>query len=180
MTGENTGKPDPSTPMEIRTSIEYQLVPELHAMDASDEFEVSLIVPFIGAKSEDAVIYIVEIDDSIHVEISVQNRDLSSLQRDWDGVTYSKPAKSPRPYETEFHEHGEPYEAYRDLVVNAITTKLGLKSEQSLSDAVSEGSDPTFTCLEYEGAHANFGPDQETYVPYLCAFRKTAFTYFEK
>jgi len=64
-------------------------------------------------------------------------------------------------------------------VVNAVATDLGLKSDWSLSDAVSEGSEPIFTCLEYEGAHANFGPDQETYVPYLCAFQKEAFFKFD-
>lgn len=159
----------------IRTSIEDQLIPELHSMDAYDQLEVSLVVPFINVKHDDAVIHLTEIEDSIHVEIFVQNRDLSSIQRDRNEVTHPKSPKSPRPHETEFHEHGEPYEAYRDLVVNAVAIDLGLKSDWSLSDAVSEGSEPIFPCQDYVGAHSDFGPDQETRVPYLCAFQKEAF-----
>ncbi|PHQ46837.1 hypothetical protein DJ68_05105 [Halorubrum sp. C3] len=171
----NAEKAEMTSELKIRTSIEDQLIPELHSMDASDQLEVSLVVPFITEKHEDAVIHLTEFDDHIHIEIFVQNRDLSSLQRNWNGVTYPKPPKSPRPYETEFHEHGEPYESYRDLVVNAVATDLGLKSDLSLSDAVSEGSEPIFTCQGYAGAHSDFGPDQETRVPYLCAFQKEAF-----
>ena len=171
----NVEKAEMTSESEIRTSIEDQLIPELHSMDASDQLDVSLVVPFIAVKHEDALIHITEYDDHIHMEIFVQNRDLSSLQRDRDEVTHPKSPKSPRPHETEFHEHGEPFEAYRDLVVNAVAIDLGLKSDWSLSDAVSEGSEPIFTCQDYVGAHSNTGPDQETRVPYLCAFQKEAF-----
>lgn len=172
----NAEKPEMTSDQTIRTSIEDQLIPELHSMDASDQLEVSLVVPFINVKDDEAVIHFTEFDDHIHIEIFVQNRDLSSLQRDRDEVTHPKSPKSPRPHETEFHEHGEPYEAYRDLVVNAVAIDLGLKSDWSLSDAVSEGSEPIFTCQDYVGAHSNSGPDQETRVPYLCAFQKEAFS----
>jgi len=80
--------------LKIRTSIEDQLIPELHSTDTSDPFEVSLVVPFINVKQENAVIHITEFDDSIHVEIMAQNHDLSSLQRDWNGVTYPKPTNA--------------------------------------------------------------------------------------
>jgi len=159
----------------IRVAVEDQLISELHSMDPSNQLDASLRVPFIAVKHENAVIHVKEFDDHIHMEIFVQNRDLSSLQRDSDGVTDSKLPESPRPHETEFHEHGEPYESYRNLVVNAVMTGLGLESDWSISDAVSEGSDPIFTCQDYVGAHSESGPDQETRVPYLCAFQKEAF-----
>lgn len=168
----NVEKAEMTSESKIRTSIEDQLIPELHSMDASDQLDVSLVVPFISVNHEDALIHITEYDDHIHMEIFVQNRDLSSLQRDRDEVTHPK---SPRPHKTEFHDHGEPFEAYRDLVVNAVAIDLGLKSDWSLSDAVSEGPEAIFTCQEYAGTHSDFGPDQETFVPYLCAFQKEAF-----
>lgn len=171
----NVEKAEMTSESEIRTSIEDQLIPELHSMDPSDQLDVSLVVPFITVKHENAVIHLKEFDDHIHIEIFVQHRDLSSFQRDSDGVTDSKSPESPRPHETEFHDHGEPFEAYRDLVVNAVAIDLGLKSDWSLSDAVSEGSEPIFTCQDYVEAHSDSGPDQETRVPYLCAFQKQAF-----
>lgn len=97
----------------------------------------------------------------------------------WDGFSYPKPTKSPRPHKTELRDHGEDYEAYRDLVVETITAEFGLKQEYSLADAVSDGDEPVFTCLEYDGAHANFGPDQDASVPYLCGFRKDVFWEFD-
>ena len=171
----NAEKAEMTSELKIRTSIEDQLIPELQSMDASNQLDVSLVVPFISENHEDALIHIEEFDDHVHIEIFVQNCDLSSLRRDRDGVAYPKSPKSPRPHETELHEHGELYESYRNLVVNAVATDLGLKSDWSLSDAVSEGSEPIFTCQDYVGAHSNPGPDQETRVPYLCAFQKEAF-----
>ncbi|TKX84965.1 hypothetical protein EXE43_16070 [Halorubrum sp. SS5] len=171
----NAAKAEMTSELEIRTTIEDQLISELHSVEASDHLDVSLVVPFISVNHEDAVIHIEEFDDQVHIEIFVQNCDLMSLQHDRDGAAYPKSPKSPRPHETEFHEHGELYESYRNLVANAVATDLGLKSDWSLSEAVSEGSEPVFTCQDYVEAHSDSSPDQETRVPYLCAFHKQAF-----
>lgn len=173
------GPPDPSTPLEIRMEIESHLAPAVLEMDSPDEFETSFRAPFMGAITEDVEIHTTTTDDTLLVTLFIQYRDLRSLHWDWDGFSYPTPTNSPRPHKTELRDHGEDYEAYRDLVVETITAEFGLKQEYSLADAVSDGDEPVFTCLEYEGAHANFGPVHDASVPYLCGFRTDVFWEFD-
>jgi len=160
-------------PFDIRIRIENGLAPELLEVDPTDELEVSFPIP--GPGIQDAELHIYAADDRTLVTLHLPLRDLRSLDKDWDMVTYPKPTKSPRPYKTKLHEHGEEYEKYRDAVVEAVTAELGLKPELSISDAVSEGGKPVFTCQEYEGAHGRFGPDLSNSASYLCGFHTDAF-----
>lgn len=159
--------------LNLRQQIEAGIAPALLETDDTNEFEVSFPIP--GPGHHHAELHVWGGGDSTLVTIHIRLQDLRALDKDWDGFTHPKPAKSPRPFETELRDHGEEYESYRDVVVEGVTAELGLKNDYSISDAISGGDEPVFTCQEYDGAHQNFGPDLSEYAPYLCGFETDAF-----
>lgn len=96
-------------PLELRMSIEDCLAPEVVGGDTSGNFEFDCQLPSPG--HEHAWLWISIEEAVVLVEIQLCLRDLRALNKNWDGVTYPKPSKSPRPYETELQDHGEEYKA---------------------------------------------------------------------
>ena len=159
----------------LRCEIETLLGERLDEWDREGEFELSMAIESPGPHGAELCVHIWE--NMVYVTIWLYLADLLAL---------TGPRMSPSPHQTELGEHGDRYETYRNHIVWAITTELGLRSDLTEQDAIYGGEEAHaltdqsesvvgVICEDYDGADDMFGPDLTKRVPYSVAFRSDAF-----